>query len=604
MSEFPHPNNGRESSDSESDHEHVAEEPIPLNMGQPNHFEELGNQYAHIYTSSESGRPRKKSTSSVLTSRSSRSRRSLRSGPSSPLEPELRRFNDAKSGEERDSESPEKFIDDEDDEEDGIDLYSPDTRDKTLGTLEAEYPDFRVQLHETEKPINWNVPKKLTHTLAYGFTTLTAQFGASALSASAPSIQANYHVGREVTTLIFSIYVIGQAVGPIIFAPLSEVAGRKIGVFIPCFISGVILCSAANTSNVWALLVYRFIAGAFSAAPIVSSGGALGDLWKAESRAAALALYAVAIGLGSTCSTIFGALLDTTGSFGWRWTFWLCGLLQMSMSAVNFIFLTESFAPVLERRKAKKLRLETDVWALHADLDAWRLTVDEFLRVHCMRPILMFITPILFVLVLYASFTYGLMFIAITSVGELFQEYHHFSPVVSYLPLLGFFFGFSSGCVINVLFSFHYINYPKHHNGEKPPPEERLWAMMCAGWLLPAGLFIYGWTMRGDIHWIVPTLGLFLMGAGVCVVFQGSLVYIVDCYTKFAASGIAANTFVRSLFGGVFPLFALQMYDTLKPGWATSILGFVAVLLWPFCFIFYVHGHRLREINPYKHLLT
>lgn len=103
---------------------------------------------------------------------------------------------------------------------------------------------------------------------------------------------------------------------------------------------------------------------------------------------------------------------------------------------------------------------------------------------------------------------------------------------------------------------------------------------------------------------MVPIFGLFLMGVGLCAVFQGCLVYIVDCYTKFAASGIAANNTVRNWFGGVFPLFTLQMYNALGPGWATSILGFVALILWPFCFIFFVYGHRLRQINPYKHLLT
>ena len=43
--------------------------------------------------------------------------------------------------------------------------------------------------------------------------------------------------------------------------------------------------------------------------------------------------------------------------------------------------------------------------------------------------------------------------------------------------------------------------------------------------------------------------------------FLQLLNYIVDSYLMFAASAIAANTFMRSLFGAVFPLFAYYMFE-------------------------------------------
>jgi len=35
--------------------------------------------------------------------------------------------------------------------------------------------------------------------------------------------------------------------------------------------------------------------------------------------------------------------------------------------------------------------------------------------------------------------------------------------------------------------------------------------------------------------------------------------YLVDTYTLYAASALAANTVLRSVFGAVFPLFGLEM---------------------------------------------
>lgn len=482
------------------------------------------------------------------------------------------------------------------------DLYTVNTRDQLLTRLEAEYPDFKIVLSPEENPLNWSLRKRLTHTILFGITTFTAQFGASMISPNSVTIAEEFGVGKEVTVLVFSIYVMGNMVGPMIFAPLSEVAGRKIGVFVPCFIAGVWLCFGATASNVWALMMYRLIAGIFAAAPIVSSGGALGDLWRATERAAALVLYALCIVAGSSSAPTFGALLNITGSYGWRYTCWVTGLLQMTISAGNLLCLSESFVPVLERQKAKRLRIETGVWALHADLDAWKLTPEEFLKVHCMRPILMFLTPILCLLVIYTSFVYGLMFICITSVGMEFQKYHHFDYVPSYLPLFAIFVGFSLGGGLNLLNSRRYARVAAR-NGGKANPEERLPVMMFFGWFMPCGLFLYGWTMRASIHWFVPIIGLGFMGAGICVIFQGSLVYIVDCYTKFAASGIAANTFMRSIFGGVFPLFANQMYNKLGVAWASSLLGIVAVAMWPCSWLFYFYGERLRKVDPFKDFL-
>lgn len=67
----------------------------------------------------------------------------------------------------------------------------------------------------------------------------------------------------------------------------------------------------------------------------------------------------------------------------------------------------------------------------------------------------------------------------------------------------------------------------------------------------------------------------------------------------FAASAIAANTFMRSMFGGVFPLFATFMFEGMGIEWASTLLGCVAAVLVPMPIFFYLYGKRIRAKSKF-----
>lgn len=73
--------------------------------------------------------------------------------------------------------------------------------------------------------------------------------------------------------------------------------------------------------------------------------------------------------------------------------------------------------------------------------------------------------------------------------------------------------------------------------------------------------------------------------------------YLVDAYTIYAASAMAANTIVRSLFGALIPLAGPSLYQALGLGWGNSLLGFIAVAMIPIPFLFIKYGERIRT-NP------
>lgn len=67
----------------------------------------------------------------------------------------------------------------------------------------------------------------------------------------------------------------------------------------------------------------------------------------------------------------------------------------------------------------------------------------------------------------------------------------------------------------------------------------------------------------------------------------------------FAASAIAANTFMRSLFGCIFPLFATYMFNGIGINWSMTLLGCVAALLVPLPVVFLIWGPKLRKLSKF-----
>lgn len=61
--------------------------------------------------------------------------------------------------------------------------------------------------------------------------------------------------------------------------------------------------------------------------------------------------------------------------------------------------------------------------------------------------------------------------------------------------------------------------------------------MIPGTFLLPIGLLLTGWTARTSVHWIVPDIGIVIIGAGMILNLQSIQTYIIDAFTLHAASG-------------------------------------------------------------------
>ncbi len=136
--------------------------------------------------------------------------------------------------------------------------------------------------------------------------------------------------------------------------------------------------------------------------------------------------------------------------------------------------------------------------------------------------------------------------------------------------------------------------------GGRALPEDRLPPAIWGGVLIVIGLAGFAATDGPNVHWIAPIIFGVPFGTGVIVVFLAVLGYLIDSYTIYAASVLAANSVLRSLFGAAFPLFTSYMYDSLGIHWAAALPGFVALACIPFIVIFWKYGAKIRAKCKYS----
>ena len=262
---------------------------------------------------------------------------------------------------------------------------------------------------------------------------------------------------------------------------------------------------------------------------------------------------------------------------------------------VGTLLIPETYTPVILGRRAKALAKRTGkVYISEMEKKQGKTTPKAAFQKAMIRPwALLFTEPIVFLLSIYMAIIYGTLYMLFGAFPIVFQEVRGWSPGIGGLAFLGVAIGILIGVAYSIIDNKRYARIEKEHGGEAPP-EARLPPAIVASVFLPIGIFWFAWTNYPSIHWIVSIIGTAPFGFGMVLVFLALMNYLIDAYTIYAASVLAANSVLRSIFGATFPLFTTYMYSGLGIHWASSIPGFLALACLPFPFIFWKFGARIR----------
>jgi hypothetical protein len=163
---------------------------------------------------------------------------------------------------------------------------------------------------------------------------------------------------------------------------------------------------------------------------------------------------------------------------------------------------TETYAPTLLQRRAKRLRKETGNEKLHTEFDNPDRSLYNILSRAMIRPFRLLTTqPIIQVIAVYMAYLYGLMYLLLSTFPGLWRQQYHESVGISGLNYISMGLGFFLGTQITAPINDRIYRKLKKRNNNVGRPEFRVPLMFIGSVLIPIGLFWYGWSAEYRIHW-------------------------------------------------------------------------------------------------------
>lgn len=147
---------------------------------------------------------------------------------------------------------------------------------------------------EEANPYNWSPVFKWVFVAVAALCTLCIAFASSCYTGAAGILTVEFGVEEEIVILGVSLFVLGFGVGPLLWAPLSEMYGRRI-VFLVSFLPFALFnLGGARAQNIETVIVTRFFGGAFGSSMLTNAGAMISDVFSAKDRGLATTFFALA----------------------------------------------------------------------------------------------------------------------------------------------------------------------------------------------------------------------------------------------------------------------------------------------------------------------
>ena len=191
------------------------------------------------------------------------------------------------------------------------------------------------------------------HVVAAGIAfCFNSAMGSSLPSGAKDQIAAYFNIISDTKlVLLTSLYLIGYAVGPLLFGPMSEYLGRR-PVLIASYTGYTLFTMACALAPTYpALLIFRLLCGLNAATPNAVLGGLFSDIYdNPKQRGTAMAIFMFVAPVGPELSPMISGFIATVS---WQWTFWF-GLIAAAVGLPLVILMPETYVPVIiQKRQAK-----------------------------------------------------------------------------------------------------------------------------------------------------------------------------------------------------------------------------------------------------------
>ena len=175
---------------------------------------------------------------------------------------------------------------------------------------------------DSENPQNWSQGKKNLVVFQIYFYTLAVYIGSAIITPSQPYLEEIFGVSPEVASMGLSLYVAGYGIGPLLFAPMSEIpiVGRNPPYMVTFGIFVILSIGTACVNNFPALMVLRFLQGFFGSPCLATGGASIGDLFNLLKLPYYLTGWAAFATIGPAIGPIISGF--SVPATNWHWSLW------------------------------------------------------------------------------------------------------------------------------------------------------------------------------------------------------------------------------------------------------------------------------------------
>ncbi|KAJ7067500.1 major facilitator superfamily domain-containing protein [Mycena amicta] len=445
---------------------------------------------------------------------------------------------------------------------------------------------------DPEDPLNWSRPQKYIIVCILALVSFFGLFSLSCMNPAYAQVALSLHVSVVEASYIGTIGIAAAGLGSFIWAPLSNVYGRR-----PVLILSQAIAIAASFGSAFAktwgtIVLGRFFVGLGVASGNVVCFAVVADLFCLHERGKMLGIVTVALINGPHLAALPGGFIAQFVS--WRWTLILPAITTTICWLLIVLALPETLYVRDEERPLKD--------SAHSKFHRFRLTgagTGRRLRfIDFARPfqMLQYIPIVLLGLFAAVAFTLGSVMPAQT-VSALFRTFYKWGSArtgvaLSVSTTVGGVLGeIVSGPVIDKL-----LERSRKREG-RVRPEARLHGMWPAVFLLPGGLLMFGFCIANHElrhSYVGATIGMAVTCFSVQMITTSVIAYCVDCYKPQAAEVVQLLNFARQEISFTVGFWGLRFGD--KVGFQFSGITYACVSIFFFLPVLGImrYGERLR----------
>ncbi|KAL3418748.1 polyamine transporter 3 [Phlyctema vagabunda] len=456
---------------------------------------------------------------------------------------------------------------------------------KALAILEL------VKAQDIHHPIHWSAPKRWGIVVVYCFLqtfvalTSTTYVGAEFL------IEEKFGATAQVVTLGQSMFIVGTAVGPAFLGPLSDIGGRKWVYVFSIALYAILNFGTAYAINLPMLIIFMFLAGIAGSTALSNVAGTIADLFgDIDGAGQAMALFVMSANIGPSLGSPVGGWITDNPNMGLKWIF-LINVIIGAAFAIIMCFIPETLPRlVIAREAAKANTVDADEAAI---LKTKVNLLKEVRFVATMTFRIMFTEPIVLLLGIYNGFAYGILFLYLDGVFDVFVVNNGLSIISADLTYLNFVVGVvCMFCFIPVQTYFYGRDRKKHGHNR---PEARFITSLVTVWLFPITLLWFAFTSDGSVSFWSPVVAGGVLGFADPLLWLSMLNYITDSYPNVAGSAIAAFLIPSFILAAALCHLGLLMFENMSSTWAFATIGFISLGLCVLIYVIYFFGGRIRS---------